>query len=392
MTCGSGVFQKLRDLVPVSGFIFKRPIVLFQSDDWGRVGVRDREGFELLRAAGFSLGERPYDFYALETADDVSVLQEVLKQHRDSAGRHPCIEMNFLLGNLDFGRMQTDGWQSIHIMPLASGLPSGWSRPGLNEAYRAGIADGVFRPALHGITHFCRSEVQKVIVAGGERAAVLRALWIAGTPYIHWRMPWIGYEYWAPERPPDERFLPEEAQKQLIGEAVGAFAKMFASLPGSACAPGYRANGDTVRAWAQHGVKVAQNGPDTFSPPYLDGNELLQLFRTIEFEPAVQKDFSVEACLKAAETCFSAGIPAVVSMHSINFHSSVRDFRTHTLQQLDTFLGALEQKYRDLLYLHDVELYELALTGRCISRNETVQAEVLTKRFRKGRFVGEKVV
>lgn len=392
MTWGSRVLRKLRDLVPVSGFIFKQPIVLFQSDDWGRVGVRDREGFELLRAAGLALGERPYDLYTLETADDVSALREVLKKHRDSAGRHPCFEMNFLLGNLDFERMHADGWQSIHVMPLASGLPSGWSRRGLHEAYRAGMADGVFHPALHGITHFCRSEVERVILAGGERAALLRTIWQAGTPYIHWRMPWIGYEYWAPERPPDERFLAEEAQEQLIGETVGAFAKMFASLPGSACAPGYRANGDTVRAWAQHGVKVAQNGPGTFSPPYLDGNEVLQLFRTTEFEPAVQKDFSLEACLKAAETCFSAGIPAVVSVHSINFHSSIRDFRTHALQQLDAFLNAMEAKYSDLLYVHDTELYELALTGRCTSRDETIQAEVHTKRFLKGKFAGEKVV
>lgn len=392
MTWGSGVLRKLRDLVPVSGFIFKQPIVLFQSDDWGRVGVRDRDGFELLRAAGFALGERPYDLYTLETADDVSALGDLLKKHRDSVGRHPCLEMNFLLGNLDFERMHADGWQSIHVRLLASGLPLGWSRPGLNEAYRAGIADGVFHPALHGITHFCRSEVDRVLSTGGERAALLRTIWQAGTPYIYWRMPWIGYEYWAPERPPDERFLAEKAQMQLIGEAVGAFAKMFTFLPGSACAPGYRANVDTVRAWAQHGVKVAQNGPGTLSPPYLDGNEVLQLFRTTEFEPAVQKDFSVEACFKAAEASFSAGIPAVVSVHSINFHSSIRDFRTHTLQQLDAFLSAMEAKYSDLLYVHDTELYELALTGRCTGRNETIQAEVQTKKFLKGKFAGEKVV
>lgn len=392
MIQGSGILQTLRDLVPVSGFIFKRPIVLFQSDDWGRVGLRDKEGFELLRAAGFALGERPYDLYTLETADDVSTLCDLLKRHRDSAGRNPCIEMNFLLGNLDLRRMQAEGWQSIHIMPLAAGFPSGWNRPGLTEAYRAGIADGVFHPALHGLTHFCRSEIERVIAAGGERAAVLRTMWQAGTPYIHWRMPWIGYEYWAPERPRDERFLPEEAQKQLIGETVGAFAKMFALLPGSACAPGYRANENTVLAWAQHGVKVAQNGPGTFTPPYLDRSEVLQLFRTIEFEPAVQNDFSLEKCINAAEACFSDGIPAVVSVHSINFHSSVRDFRTHTLQQLDAFLGVLEAKHSDLLYLHDTELYELALNGRCATRNGIVQVEVLTKRFRKGTFVGKRVV
>ena len=154
--------------------------------------------------------------------------------------------------------------------------------------------------------------------------AALRTLWEAGTPYIHWRMPWIGYEYWDPESPEDERFLGPDAQAEMIGQTVGAFAKLFASLPRSACAPGYRANDDTHRAWAQHGIHVAQNGPGTVFPPHFDRYNVLHLSRTVEFEPATDPAFSVEACLRQAEICFERGIPAIVSLHSINFHSTVR--------------------------------------------------------------------
>jgi len=274
---------------------------------------------------------------------------------------------------------------------LANGLPKGWLRPGLLEAYQSGIADGVFYAALHGTTHFCRSAVERSL-EDAARATLLRTLWQAGTPYIHWRMPWIGYEYWVPENPPDERFLPLSMQQQIIGQTVGAFAKMFATLPSSACAPGYRTNEDTIRAWTQHGVKVAQNGPGTFTPPYFDGNEVLRLFRTIEFEPAVQADFSLEECVCAAEACFSNGIPAIVSVHSINFHSSVRDFRTQTLKQLDFFLKALETRHSDLLYLNDGELYELVQNGSFRTRSGTVQVEVQKKKFRRSTVVTKKVV
>ena len=41
------------------GLRFDRPLVLFQSDDWGRVGVRDREGWDELQAKGLNLGEKP---------------------------------------------------------------------------------------------------------------------------------------------------------------------------------------------------------------------------------------------------------------------------------------------------------------------------------------------
>lgn len=386
------LWQRAKDLVPVSGFHFGRPLVLFQSDDWGRVGLRDREGLGELRSAGLVLGERPYDFYTLETAEDVAALISTLKRHRDSAGRHPSLEMNFVVGNLDFAAMESGGWQRIHLRALAQGLPRGWVRPGLKEAYLSGIAHGVFCPALHGITHFCRRAVERNLAAQGEHAILLRTLWGGGTPYIQWRMPWIGYEYWDPEQPSDDRFLPRDVQQVLIGQAVGAFGKFFSSLPGSACAPGYRANEDTVRAWAQHGIRVAQNGPGALVPPHFDANEVLQLFRTVEFEPAVNANFSLESCLRNAEVCFEQGLPVVVSLHSINFHSTVYDFRSGTLELLDKFLTVLESKHSDLLYLHDVDLCELIQKGSCRTPQGEVRATVVKKSFTMAQTARRQVV
>ena len=44
------------------GFFFDRPLLLIQSDDWGRIGTRDQEGFEELQDAGLSPGQNPYDY------------------------------------------------------------------------------------------------------------------------------------------------------------------------------------------------------------------------------------------------------------------------------------------------------------------------------------------
>jgi hypothetical protein len=392
MNLARRLWQRGRDLLPIAGFHFDRPLVLLQSDDWGRVGLRDREGLEQLQSSGMTLGERPYDFYTLETADDLESLSAALKRHRDSGGRHPCVGMNFILANLDFGKMKSDDFREIHLLPLAAGLPFGWVRPRLMDGYRAGVADGVFYPALHGTTHFCRAAVARNASAEGERANLLRTLWRAGTPYIHWRMPWIGYEYWDPEKPEDERFLPVKEQYELIGQAVGAFAKLFATLPRSACAPGYRANEDTHRAWAQHGIRVAQNGPGTLMPPHFDRQDILNLFRTVEFEPATDASFSVETCLRQAERCFEHGIPAVVSLHSINFHSTVRDFRSRTLQLLDEFFAALESKHADLLYLHDEDLLELVSKGSYKTPHGDARVNVTRKNFTRANVVRQGTV
>ena len=112
---------------------FDRPLLLFQSDDWGRVGVRDREGWEQLRAAGLALGEAPYDFYSLETASDLDRLRAVLKKHADSSGRHPSIVMNFITANVDFDRCAASAAKEIPLLPLSRGLPDRWQRPHLFE-------------------------------------------------------------------------------------------------------------------------------------------------------------------------------------------------------------------------------------------------------------------
>ena len=381
------VWHRFQELLPVKGFCFDRPIVLMQSDDWGRAGLRDREGFEQLQSAGLELGERPYDFYSLETAEDISALRHLLRRHRDSTGRPPCMGVNFLVANLDFKKMAAHGFREIHLLPLAEGLPDGWNRPGLLRAYSDCVAEGVFYPALHGTTHFCRAAVERHLNDAGERGELLRQLWHAGTPYIYWRMPWIGYEYWEPEKPEDERFLSAEIQSELIGTAVGAFAKLFSAVPRSACAPGYRANEDTHRAWAEYGIRVAQNGSGGLTPPHSDRHGMLQLYRNVDFEPAVDPAFSVESCVHHAEDCFARGIPAIVSVHSINFHSSVKDFCSHTLKCLDQFLSAIEAKHSDVLYLHDEDLYNVVSKGTYENIGGAVRVKVTQRSFTKRQFV-----
>ncbi len=377
------LWRRGRDFFPVEGFYFDRPLVALQSDDWGRAGLRDQEGLEHLRAAGLTLGERPYDLYTLETADDIAVLQAVLNRHRDSTGSPPCLGANFVVANLDLARMEAGGFHQLHLLPLAEGLPQGWNRAGLLQGYREAIDDGIFHPALHGITHFCRAAVERELLADGERAEFLRALWQAGTPYIHWRMPWIGFEYWDPEQPAMERFLPAAIQQESAGQAVGLFSRLFSTVPKSACAPGYRANDDTHSAWAQFGIRAAQNGPGTLTPPHLDRSGLLQLYRNVEFEPATDPALCLENCVSQAESCFARGIPAIVSIHSINFHSSVSGFRDRTIALLEQFLSALEARHPDLLYLHDGNLQQLVEKGFYENAHTTTRVSVTRKKFSK---------
>ncbi|MGB7600051.1 MAG: hypothetical protein WBM24_07080 [Candidatus Sulfotelmatobacter sp.] len=379
--------------LPVEGFVFGRPLVVLQSDDWGRVGIRDREGWEELRSLGVNLGERNYDFYSLETVEDIEAIVSLLSRHRDSNGRPACLEMNFMMANVDFAKVVADEFRQIHLRSLADGLPDGWKRPGLFEAYQRGISAGVLLPALHGTTHFCRDAAQRYLNDSGERGSFLRVLWRAGVPYIHWRMPWIGFEYSDPGENGRETFLNLEIQSGMIADAVKTFAQLFSKTPRSACAPGYRADKSTHHAWAKCGIHVAQNGPGSNLPPHFEAHgdknfeaSILHLYRTMDFEPSAGESFSLEACMRMAEDSFARGIPAIISVHSINFHSTLKDFRSDTLIQLDALLTALESEYPDLLYVRDQDLYDLADKGEFQSVQSTVRVSVTKRIFNGGRF------
>lgn len=357
-------------------FRFSRPLIIFQSDDWGRVGVHDQEGWDELRANGLNLGEKPYDYYSLETSDDLQGLGRTLKKHEDSVGRHPCVGMNFLAANVDFQHsLQAPG--EIRLRMLTEGLPHPWERPGLMEAYQQGIRDRVFFPCLHGLTHFCAPAVTRELQSGGEHRRLLHRLWAAGTPYIHWRMPWIGYEYWDPSQRPDQRFLSLADQRASIQRAVEIFRTLFGGTPVSACAPGYRANHDTKIAWFETGVRVVQGGPGKQRAPTPDNNGMLLTSRNVEMEPATAA-CSLEEIVKQANDCLGRGVPAIVSVHSINFHSALRDFRTPTLALLDAFLAAMEKRWPDLLYVHDGDLWQIVERGALERDDENIKIEVTT--------------
>ena len=64
-----------------------RPIVVIESDDWGRVGLPSLASMEQLQAAGVPIGASPWDFYGLESEDDVIRLGDLLSQFRDGDGK-----------------------------------------------------------------------------------------------------------------------------------------------------------------------------------------------------------------------------------------------------------------------------------------------------------------
>jgi hypothetical protein len=189
-------------------------------------------------------------------------------------------------------------------------------------------------------------------------------------------MPWVGYEYLNPEKS-KAGFLSLNQQRDLVKRNCQYFTDLFKSKPISACAPGFRSNRDTHRAWSENGIRVVQNGSGGgLRPPHFDEFGLLHLYRSIDFEPS-QRELDIDKYLEIAAACLSRGLPIIVSIHSINFHSTLKDFRSATLAGLDGLLGALEARYPELLYVNDADLYGI-VTGAI--QTDAAKVKITVKR------------
>jgi hypothetical protein len=111
------------------------------------------------------------------------------------------------------------------------------------------------------------------------------------------------------------------------------------------------------------GIRVAVNGSgEGVRAPHLDEHGLLHVYRNIDLEPS-QHESEIEKYVEVAALCFARGLPLIISIHSVNFHSTLKDFRTSGIAALDELLTALETKYPDLLYANDEDLYRMVTGG-----------------------------
>ena len=261
---------------------------------------------------------------------------------------------------------------------LSTGIaPASWRR------IARGSPQAVFYPALHGTTHFCCKAIERNLDAAGRSADLLRTL--EGRHPLH-----------------PLAHAVDRIRVLGCGEIRGCTILLGGASAGADWSRG-RMVCQTVFNFAQislrsglsrrrryaigHGRSMGcgwrRTGLGALIPPHFDRHSVLQVCRTVEFEPATNPSCSVDVCVAQAESCFQRGLPAIVSLHSINFHSTVRDFRSRTLRLLDEFLSALESRHADLLYLHDEDLYEIVSKETYRAADGKARVNVSRRKFAK---------
>src|SRR5690606_29996694 len=105
----------LRHLKNAFGWSTSRRIIVFEVDDYGAVRNASREARTALVSHGLDLERNRFDkFDALESAEDLEELFDVLSSFKDERGRHPVFTAMAIPANPDFEKIKEDRYEQYH--------------------------------------------------------------------------------------------------------------------------------------------------------------------------------------------------------------------------------------------------------------------------------------
>lgn len=333
-----------------------RPTVVIESDDWGRCGAPSPEALAQLRERGIPVGGSHWDFYGLESEDDVLCLADTLAGRCDRDGRPTCLTANFIMANADLPAMRNERFQSFRWVPIRDGFPAPWPDL-LVPAYRAAIDRAVFYPGLHGFTHFNPTEMLRCAQEETARGERVRAVLSCDVPYLATATP--EFNFALVSRREGERFAAEAEQADWVARGVALFRETFGLTPRTTCAPGYRANDVSFRQWRLAGIDAAQQ---VSAEPLSIRDGLLVISRNVFFEPIFDGD-AVPRALRQARHAVARGLPIVVCTHSINYIDRHVGRAKASRQALSRFLDALIEAFPELRFASDGDLVKAVRGG-----------------------------
>lgn len=308
--------------------------VVLESDDWGLCAWSpDEHAHRVLTDTPAFRGPvgRIYGRSTLESAGDVQRLVQTLLEFRGQDGFPPVWQANTVMAAPDYARLEPPLFQvgSMPVLTLPE-FPPRWQRPGLWNEVQSACESGVWWPELHGFHHLPE---QAWLTALRRNQADARRAFEQQSPVCE-AVEACG-EFDAPE--------PEELKRTNLRRAIETFTRMFGRAPASFCAPDYRWD-DRFEAEAEKlGVTLWQGRSERARRSFPVVRRLLRRLAwqasngerfymppRIAFEPrggcggpGGQGDAGARLGAPAAHTraraAWSAGRPAVVSTHRLNY-------------------------------------------------------------------------
>lgn len=353
------------------GFRTRRRLVVFDSDDWGAIRMRDRNAFGALARHGLQLEASAYHrLDCIESGADLEHLFNLLTAFRDHTGRPPVFTFNTILGNPDFDAIKANDFRTYVYEPFLKSY-SRYRGEDLQAVWQSAIRERILQPQFHGREHVNVDLWMRDLQHGHHetrQAFAYNYYGLSTTTSAHGQR-----KYLAAHWPAGKGHL-ENIQSAVI-DGLRLFEATFGFPSRSFIACNYVWPDELEATVAKRGVKLLKGQRGQIRPsangekigirrPYTgQHNRFGQWYavRNVRFEPFEDagKDW-VGSALGQIGDAFLWGKPALVSTHRVNYVGGMDlGHRDRSLRLLKDLIEKILSRWPDAEFISADELIEV---------------------------------
>jgi hypothetical protein len=353
-----------RGLKHITATRSNQPTLVLESDDWGGERVRSLEVRDALVRERALPPEGEYHNDALERAEDLVALGEVLASVTDAHGRTAVISPFVNPANPDFEAIRERDFTEYVWEPMTRTLARRGDEREVMTTWRELVQRGVLAPEYHGREHLhVRSWMNALrhdpIVRKGFDRQVF-SVNASGVPAVL-RQFRAAYFF------ETKQDLPE--LHSAIVSGARAFADIFGRSPTSFCPPNNVFHPLLYGGLEEAGLRMLASPLRRVEPDLRGGSRQVwrwdrpgkRSFRTLArnalFEPSA--GYGVDGALRQIASAFQWGVPAVVSTHRVHYVGAVDvAHRDRGLRALSTLLREVVKRWPNIRFMSSATLYE----------------------------------
>ncbi len=316
--------------------VIKRPVLIFESDDWG-------------------LGPAM-------NADRLNAMAAVLKRYDDREGNRPVVTLGVVLANVDAQRMLAGDAKRYYSTSLLD-----HRFQDILKAIKEGEAAGVFAAQLHGFEHYWPESLMAAI----QTNSAVRD-WLSRSEYPHTEeLPAHLQSRWADCSTLPSMPLPQGAIGAAVQHETALFQQAFNRPATVVVPPTFLWNEHAESAWRREGVRIVVTPGRRYYARDRDGRLIGEEWRIYNgqksscglfyavrddyFEPAL--GHTADSALAALKKKTELGRPTLLEMHRFNF-SGDADGAQQSLYQLDRLLQYAKRHFPDLKFFSTEQLID----------------------------------
>ncbi len=352
-----------KNLINIPGWRTNRKILIIESDDWGSIRMPSLNVYRSLLEKGYAVNQNKYEKYdSLASAEDLSMLFEVLSKHKDCNNYQPIITANTIVGNPDFDKIRTSGFKEYHFEWFTDTLKKYDKCGNSFDIWKQGIKSHIFKPQFHGREHVNVDAWMKALQMGDKD--VICAFDNEMTGLCPKEKPEIGNQYMKAYDCPSDKV------ETIVDEGLSVFEKIFGYKSSTFIAPCYIWPPEIEKLLQKKGINSFQgifyqyvyNGKRRYH--WLGSkNKYNQSFllRNCFFEPAMNlTNDPVDHCLYRIQCAFRWKKPATISSHRLNYIGRIHPYnRDRSLSLLDKLLKEVIKKWPDIEFMSSDQLSNL---------------------------------